>query len=83
MTRHDLGQRLPALCLIVLLAACPALGIEVTVQNDSMIDGSTAAIQAGFDPGESAAAWLKAPCTGEIVAVQVFWKSLLGGAPQK
>ncbi len=57
------------------------LAEEVTVQNDRLVEGGTGAIQGGFIAGESAAAWLTAPCDGSIVAVQVFWRSLLGSAP--
>lgn len=59
-----------------------AAAAETTVQNDSLQPGQTGAIQAGFDPGESAAVWLTSPCDGRIVAVQVFWRSLSGGTPQ-
>lgn len=52
---------------------------EQVVKNDSIVNGSTATIQAGFDPGESAASWLTSPCNGNIVAVQVFWRSASGG----
>ncbi len=55
---------------------------EVVVQNDSVIDGSLATICPCFVEGESAAVWLTAPCDGNIVAVQIFWRSWFGGAPQ-
>ena len=61
-----------------LAAAAPAA--EVTVKNDGLTDFSTGTIQAGFVAGEKAAAWLTTPCGGNIVAVQVFWRSLLGGS---
>lgn len=54
---------------------------EVVVKNDSVVNFSNVTLQLGFDPGESAAAWLTSPCAGNIVAVQVFWKSASGGAP--
>ncbi len=54
---------------------------ETTVQNDSLAGGDQGTIQAGFIAGESAAAWLTSPCNGNIVAVQVFWRSLIGGSP--
>jgi hypothetical protein len=60
-------------------ASVAAVAEEVDVLNDSAVDGSTVAIQAGFVAGESAAAWLTSPCDGNIVAVQVFWLSLFGG----
>lgn len=62
-------------------ATWTAVAEEVVVKNDSLTDGGNGAIQAGFDDGESAAAWLTSPCNGRIVAVQVFWKSATGGQP--
>ena len=61
--------------------AATAVANEVTLQNDSLDNGSSGTIQAGFVPGEKAASWLTTPCDGNIVAVQVFWRSLLGDAP--
>ena len=63
-------------------AASAAHAAEVVVQNDSLIAGAGGGIQAGFDPGESAAAWLTSPCDGNIVAAQVFWRSVDGTEPQ-
>ncbi|HVZ93956.1 MAG TPA: dockerin type I domain-containing protein [Phycisphaerales bacterium] len=68
-----------ALCAVT---ASSANAAEVTVQNDSLAVGGTGSVQAGFVEGESAAAWLTAPCNGNIVAVQVFWRSVFGGSPQ-
>lgn len=71
-----------ACCLMSVLWLCrPVLGAEQVVQNDSIVDGSTAIICPCFALNESAAVWLTSPCDGNIVAVQVFWRSLLGGAP--
>ena len=64
-----------------LAIAMAASANEVTVQNDSLTDGGSGTIQAGFVAGEKAASWLTTPCDGNIVAVQVFWRSLLGNAP--
>lgn len=61
--------------------AMTAAANEVTIQNDSLANGSSGTIQAGFVAGEKAASWLTTPCDGNIVAVQVFWRSLLGNAP--
>ena len=60
----------------------PAVGAEQVVQNDSIAAGGSGNIQAGFAANESAAAWLTAPCSGNIVAVQVLWLSQLGNAGQ-
>lgn len=58
-----------------------AAAAEVVVKNDSLVDGGTVAVQAGFVANERAAAWLTSPCNGRIVAVQVFWQSASGGTP--
>ncbi len=78
--RSRLGPSVTALAAAGSMTAA-GLAQEVTVQNDRLVDGGTAAIQAGFIAGESAATWLTAPCDGSIVAVQVFWRSVLGNAP--
>ena len=64
------------------VATSAAQAAEVVAKNDSLSGGSQGVIQAGFDPGESAASWLTSPCDGNIVAVQVFWRSTTGTEPQ-
>jgi hypothetical protein len=72
----------PRFAIAALLAAAGAAqATEITVQNDSLCNGCSGAIQVGFIAGESGAAWLTSPCDGTIVAVQVLWLSLSGGAP--
>lgn len=80
------SYRIPGFFLLAAVAGLAgskwtAVAEEVVVKNDSLADGGNGAIQAGFDAGESAAAWLTSPCNGRIVAVQIFWKSLTGGQP--
>lgn len=70
------------LWLLVLLC-CAVHAVEVTVQNDSLVDGGTSTVQSGFVAGEIGAAWLTSPCTGTIVAIQVFWRSQSGTFPQQ
>jgi len=65
---------------VAMAMAAAASAAEVTVKNDSLTDLSAGVIQAGFVAGEKAASWLTSPCTGNIVGVQVFWRSLSGGA---
>ncbi|MEO5559571.1 MAG: hypothetical protein ABIO49_07120 [Dokdonella sp.] len=65
---------------LVLAFAASAGANEVTVKNDSLVNNSSGNIQAGFAPGEKAASWLTSPCDGNIVAAQIFWRSLFGGA---
>ena len=64
-------RRMPGMLVAMLLLAICAPAEEITVKNDSAVDASTVAIQAGFVAGERAAAWLTSPCDGRIVAVQV------------
>ena len=52
------------------------------LQNDSIVDSSEVAIQAGFVANERAAAWLTATCDGNLTAVQVLWMSTTGGSGQ-
>jgi uncharacterized repeat protein (TIGR01451 family) len=61
--------------------AATAAANEVTVQNDSLGNGGQGTIEAGFVANEKAAAWLTTPCDGNIVAVDIFWRSLFGTAP--
>ena len=66
----------------VLASVCPVVSaFEVTVKNDAATDGSQAQECMCFLSDDEAAAWLTTPCTGDIVAVQIFWKSPLGGQP--
>lgn len=73
----------PPLLVLAVMAvmAVPVLAGEVPVKNDSLVDGGSAAIQAGFVAHEQAAAWLTSPCNGHIVAVQIFWRSVLETTP--
>jgi uncharacterized repeat protein (TIGR01451 family) len=65
----------------IALAATAAAANEVTIQNDSLGNGGQGTIEAGFVANEKAAAWLTTPCDGNIVAVDIFWRSLFGTAP--
>jgi|GEM_PF-1392817 len=64
------------------LAGATASAQEITLQNDSIVNGSNAAICICFDAGEEVATWLTSPCDGNIVAIQIYWRSEFGGAPQ-
>lgn len=55
-----------------------ASAAEVTVKNDSLTDFGSASIVWGFVAGEMAASWLTSPCDGNLVAVQIFWRSPSG-----
>jgi len=66
---------------VLALGAGVAPGDEQVVQNDSLTGGDSATICPCFVQGEEAAVWLTSPCDGSIVAIQIFWRSLLGGAP--
>ena len=75
------GRWVVLLLLVTSLAVNRTFAAEVTVQNDSLADGNSGTPCHCFVSGESAAAWLTSPCNGDIVAVQVFWRSLFGGGP--
>lgn len=75
------SRRVAAFLMVAAIA--PMLpAAEVVVQNDSLVGGNQGVIQAGFDPGESGAAWLTSPCDGNIVAAQIFWRSTTATEPQ-
>jgi len=65
--------------LMGMAVAVTAAADEVTVQNDSLNNGSDGVIVTGFAAGEGAAAWLTSPCDGAVVAAQIFWLSQSGG----
>ena len=70
------------LALITTVLTSTASAAEMTVQNDSLTDSSSAIIESGFLAGEKGASWLTSPCDGNIVAVQIFWLSGSGGTGQ-
>lgn len=70
-------RTLPALLLVSTAAAN-----EVTVKNDSLTDFGNGVIVTGFAMDEKAAVWLTSPCSGNIVAAQIFWHSSTGTAAQ-
>ena len=81
---RDPTRRSAAGCAVLCTVATAwsgARGAEVTVQNDSITDGTSATICPCFVAGEQAAVWFTSPCDGAIVAVQVFWRSLLANQP--
>lgn len=67
--------------LAALGAGTGAHAAEVTIQNDSLTDLSSAVIVTGFIAGGGAASWLTSPCNGNLRAVQVFWRSQTGTSP--
>ena len=77
-SRRLLGLAGSLLAALALPPSDRAHAAEVTVQNDSVTDFAQVAIQAGFAANERGAAWLTSPCEGDIVAVQVFWRSQFG-----
>jgi len=70
-----------SMCALIGLCAVSSFGEEVVVQNDSLTAGDNASVCPCFIIGEEAAVWLTSPCDGSIVAIQIFWRSLIGGAP--
>lgn len=78
--RSRMGRAmLRGLAGISLMVHAAAYGAEITLQNDSLQGGQNATICPCFAPNEEAAVWLTTPCDGNIVAIQVFWRSFLGG----
>lgn len=69
-------------CLIAAAVVLPASATEVTVQNDSFVNGGSAVVVGDFVAGEQAGVRLTSPCDGTIVAVQIGWLSQTGAAPQ-
>jgi len=80
MFQRNLLTLVGAIGIVSSALASSALGGEITIQNDSLVDGGAVAICPCFAAGEEAAVWLTSPCDGNIVAVQIFWKSFGGGA---
>ncbi len=67
-------------CVFLLITTVSTAG-EVTLKNDSATDGSLTTPCHCLLAGERVAVWLTADCGGDIVAVQVYWRSMFGGAP--
>lgn len=70
------------LYIAVLAVVLPALGEEIVVKNDSVVDFGQAYIVGDFIAGEHAGARLTSPCDGVIVAVQILWLEGTPGHPQ-
>lgn len=71
-----------AFLIPVLAVAAPRVqAAEVVVQNDALAPGDPGFLVNPFQVGESVAAWLTAPVDGQVVAVQIVWRSGSGGAP--
>ena len=75
---HNTGKI--ALAFGISMLSGYSTAVEITVKNDSLVNLGTAVIVTGFVPGEKAAAWLTTPCTGNVRAVQIFWRSQAGTA---
>ncbi len=69
------------LALCVVGGAVPAPADEITVKNDSIVDGGQAVIVGDFAVGEQAGARLTMPQNGTLVAVQVLWLEGTPGHP--
>jgi hypothetical protein len=81
MSTRQVCRQATLLIGLVTGASSPLAATEITIKNDSMTDASSVTSCTCFVPGDIPAAWITAPMTGRIVALQVFWKSPLGGAP--
>ncbi|MBI1850027.1 MAG: hypothetical protein HYR85_06755 [Planctomycetes bacterium] len=68
------------------LATSVAVADTVTLQNDSLTNGSQAAVQAGFVAHDIGGAVFNPPSSAyplQVTHVQIFWRSLFGGAPDR
>ena len=81
MITHPIPGRIIPLFSLFTIAATPAFATEIIVKNDSMTNAASVTPCHCFIEGDIPAAWLTAPVAGNVVGVQVFWKSPLGGAP--
>ncbi len=68
-------NKLITTALLIITVTASVRAVETLIKNDSLVDFSSGNIQLGFVANESAAAWLEAPCDGDLIAVQVFWRS--------
>lgn len=68
--------------IAAMLLSTAAGATEVTVKNDSLTDFGNGVIVTGFGVDEKAAVWLTSPCAGNVVALQVFWRSSTGTEAQ-
>ena len=66
-------ERIGLILCTLLVLALPALATEITVKNDSYVNGGSVVVVGDFVPGEMAGARLTSPCNGNIVAVQIAW----------
>src|SRR5262249_40846374 len=66
------------------VACSAALADSLELRNDSLADGGTGAIQAGFVAGEIGGAVFNPDASlfpMQITHVQIFWRSVFGGGP--
>ncbi len=75
-------MRTAAAYLVAGLAVTGALADEIVLKNDSLVDGGSVNVCPCFAANEEVAVWLTSPCDGDIVGIQIFWRSFLGGSGQ-
>jgi hypothetical protein len=63
------------------IVARPAEAAETVVRNDTLAAVADGVPCNCFAAGNRAAAWLSPPCGGDLVGVQVLWRSPGGGLP--
>lgn len=71
----------PAVLATSLLGWSPAHAIELVARNDSATDGSATTVCECFIPSDFVSSRLSSPCDGDVVGIQLFWKSVFGGGP--
>jgi len=75
------GAAAAAIAASLFLSALSAPAAEITIQNDSIPGGGAGTPLPAFITGEKIAVWLTAPVKGDLVAVQIDWRSTFGGSP--
>jgi hypothetical protein len=80
LSRAAIASTLTIAAAFATTTASTARANEITLQNDSITDGSLVGLCPCFVAGEEAASWFTSPCDGDIVAIQIFWGSTTGGA---
>lgn len=76
--RQEDFMRVRLIGLVAAMGSSAASAVEMTMQNDSLVDASSAVVVTGFIAGGAAGSWLTSPCNGDVRAVQVFWRSQTG-----
>lgn len=75
-------MKIRAMAALAGVLCSAALADEIVLKNDSLVDGGSVNVCPCFAANEEAAVWLTSPCDGNIVGIQIFWRSFFGGSGQ-